>query len=79
MSTNFLGVGMNELDDLPSVSADEIICYLGFGLLAAGIVAGVLFVAVPLVRWSVKNLQKTTDKAQESPVLTSHFTQPDTV
>ena len=68
MSTNFLGVGMNEFDELPSVSAEEIFCYLGLGMLAAGMVVGVLFVAVPLVQWAVKNKRHAVNKSNEAAV-----------
>jgi hypothetical protein len=42
---------MNEFDDVPFISADELICYLGLGMLAAGIAAGLFFAIVPLARY----------------------------
>lgn len=42
---------MNEFDDVPFISADELICYLGLGMLVAGIAAGLFFAIVPLARY----------------------------
>ena len=44
---------MNEFDDVPFISADELICYLGLGMLAAGIAAGLFFAIVPLARYEM--------------------------
>lgn len=47
---------MNEFEDVPFLSDDELICYLGIGLLAAGIAAGLLFAIVPLARYVMEKM-----------------------
>jgi hypothetical protein len=53
----FWEVLMDEFDDVPVLTADEILCCLGFGLLAVGMLEGVLFMAVPVMRWGYHNIR----------------------
>lgn len=76
---------MNEFDDITFLSADELICYLGLGMLAAGMVAGLLFAMVPLARYVIENVydkwmsQKQTETSTKvSPsLLPLAFAQPE--
>ena len=47
---------MDEFADVPVLSADEIVCILGLGMLASGMLEGLLFMAVPVVRWAAQSL-----------------------
>ena len=48
---------MNDFDDVPFLTADEIVCLMGFGLLAAGMIAGLLFMLVPVLRWGLESMR----------------------
>lgn len=48
---------MEDFDDVPFLTADEIVCYVGFGMLAVGMIAGLLFMAVPVLRWGFESLR----------------------
>jgi hypothetical protein len=48
---------MDDFDDVPFLTADEIVCCIGFGLLAVGMIAGLLFMAVPVLRWGFESLR----------------------
>ena len=48
---------MDDIDDVPFLTADEIVCYIGFGLLAVGMIAGLLFMLVPVLRWGLESMR----------------------
>ena len=53
----FWEFAMEDFDDVPFLTADEIVCCIGFGLLAVGMIAGLLFMAVPVLRWGFESLR----------------------
>jgi len=68
---------MNEFDGVPELSADEILCYLGLGMLACGMVEGLLFAAVPLMRWLHQHLRSVWSKRSEVAMAAPTFAQLD--
>lgn len=78
---------MSEIDECPSVSNDEIFCYLGLGMLAAGMLAGLAFTLVPIIHWCLKNVPSAwknmqwslKNRTQSQPLLKQVFAQQDAV